>query len=67
MRCAAIAEVWGSDQVPEGPKWTPHLSIAYASTAGSGDAYEAALGDDTVTVIRVTVAQHRDARSAAGN
>jgi len=40
---AAIGEVWGSGLVPEGPEWSPHVSIAYASADRPGDAFEAAL------------------------
>lgn len=52
---AAIADAWGVGDVPEGPEWTPHVSIAYASVSGPGDAYEAALGGETDPVA-VTVA-----------
>ena len=41
---AAIGDVWGPQRVPEGPEWSPHVSIAYASADSSGDAFEAALG-----------------------
>lgn len=44
---AAIADVWGSDRVPEGPHWTPHVSMAYSNVSGPADAYEAALGGQT--------------------
>jgi len=40
----AISEVWGPARVPEGPKWSPHVSIAYASADGPGDPFEAAVG-----------------------
>jgi 2'-5' RNA ligase len=31
---AAIADVWGADQVPEAESWWPHVTLAYANTAG---------------------------------
>jgi 2'-5' RNA ligase len=31
---AAIADVWGADQVPETESWWPHVTLAYANTAG---------------------------------
>jgi 2'-5' RNA ligase len=31
---AAIADVWGTDQVPEAQSWWPHVTLAYANTAG---------------------------------
>lgn len=40
---AAVGEVRGTERIPEGPEWSPHVSIAYASADGSGDAFEAAL------------------------
>jgi hypothetical protein len=40
---AAIGDVWGSDQVPEGPDWTPHVSVAYSNVSGPADIYETAL------------------------
>jgi hypothetical protein len=40
---AAIGDVWGPGRVPEGPDWTPHVSAAYASADGPGNAYADAL------------------------
>ncbi len=40
---AAIADVWGPERVPEGPEWTPHVSVAYASESGPAGPIEAAL------------------------
>jgi 2'-5' RNA ligase len=40
---AAIAEIWGSEHVPDGPDWTPHVSIAYSNTDGSAAPYVNAL------------------------
>jgi hypothetical protein len=40
----AISGVWGRERVPEGPEWSPHVSIAYASPDVPGDAFEAVLG-----------------------
>ena len=40
---AAIAAVRGSDLVPEGPDWTPHVSVAYSNASGPADIYETAL------------------------
>jgi hypothetical protein len=39
----AISDVWGPERVPEGPEWSPHVSIAYASADGPGDLFEAAV------------------------
>ncbi|MGW4639535.1 2'-5' RNA ligase family protein [Sphaerisporangium sp. NPDC004334] len=30
----AIADVWGHDNVPDAPEWTPHVSIAYSNSEG---------------------------------
>jgi hypothetical protein len=40
----AISDVWGPARVPEGPEWSPHVSIAYASADGPEDPFEAAVG-----------------------
>ncbi|MBO0819823.1 MAG: TetR family transcriptional regulator, partial [Nocardiopsaceae bacterium] len=32
---AAIADVWGSDHVPEGPDWAPHMSVAYSNATAT--------------------------------
>ncbi|MBO0839157.1 MAG: 2'-5' RNA ligase family protein [Actinobacteria bacterium] len=44
---AAIADVWGWDRVPEGPDWTPHVSMAYSNVSGPADIYERALDGQT--------------------
>lgn len=41
---AAISDVWGPERILEGPEWSPHVSIAYASADGPGDPFEAAVG-----------------------
>jgi len=49
---AAIADVWGAERVPEGPQWTPHVSVAYANADGPAAAVDAALtGIQTATAI----------------
>lgn len=40
---AAIADVWGPERVPEGPQWTPHVSVAYANATGPAGPIEAAM------------------------
>lgn len=49
---AAIADVWGPDQVPEAAEWWPHVSVAYASADGPGAPFQAALNglDDVAEV-----------------
>jgi hypothetical protein len=50
----AIADVRGPQRVPDGPAWSPHVSIAYGSADGPADAFEAALdGEDTVAAVTV--------------
>lgn len=49
----AIGDVWGPERVPESQEWSPHVSIAYASADGPGEAFEAVLeglGGASVTV-----------------
>jgi 2'-5' RNA ligase len=51
---SAIADVRGAQRVPDGPAWAPHVSIAYSSSDGPADAFEAALdGEDAVAVMTV--------------
>jgi hypothetical protein len=50
---AAIADVWGQARVPDPPEWTPHVSIAYASAGGPGDAFDAALSGVTAATATV--------------
>lgn len=40
---AAIGDVWGSARVPDGPEWTPHVSVAYSNTMRPADSYAVAL------------------------
>lgn len=51
---AAIADVWGSDHVPEGPSWAPHVSVAYSNVSGPADVYESAL-DSQASAASVTL------------
>jgi 2'-5' RNA ligase len=48
---AAIADIWGPERVPEGPKKTPHVSVAYATTAGSAGSINTVLNNDDVTAV----------------
>lgn len=51
---AAIADIWGPERVPEGPQWTPHVSMAYSNMTGPAGVFEAALeGEDTVAAVTV--------------
>ncbi|GIJ50052.1 hypothetical protein Val02_69380 [Virgisporangium aliadipatigenens] len=45
---AAIADVRGIDKLEESNEWSPHVSIAYSNSTGSGTPYKNAL--DSVTV-----------------
>jgi 2'-5' RNA ligase len=40
---AAIADVWGEDNVPEAEHWSPHVSIAYSNAVGSPEPFTEAL------------------------
>jgi 2'-5' RNA ligase len=55
---AAIAGIWGPERVPEGPQWTPHVSMAYSNMTGPAGVVEAALeGEDTVVAVTVGAVQ----------
>jgi hypothetical protein len=41
---AAIGDVWGAAKVPEGARWWPHVSFAYANADGSPALVDRALG-----------------------
>jgi 2'-5' RNA ligase superfamily len=48
----AIAAVRGRDKLGEGDDWTPHVSVAYSSGAGSAEPYINALAvEDTATCL----------------
>ncbi|MEV7012699.1 2'-5' RNA ligase family protein [Streptosporangium sp. NPDC051022] len=65
---AAIAQVRGTEQVPEEESWVPHMSIAYSNADGSAEPYVEALErvqtePVTVTVPRIRlIVIHRDER-----
>ncbi len=40
---AAIADVWGTERIPEAEQWSPHVSIAYSNAPGSAEPYTTAL------------------------
>lgn len=55
---AAIADAWGCDRVPEGPDWTPHVSVAYSNRSGPADIYETALrGQSSAVSVTLRAAQ----------
>jgi 2'-5' RNA ligase len=53
---AAIADVWGPDNVPEDPHgFRPHVSLAYSNTAGPAEPIIQLLAARSVTVAEITV------------
>ncbi len=52
---AAIAEVWGPDQVPDSPEWAPHVSIAYSNADGPAAPYVDALASVAPEPVTVTL------------
>jgi 2'-5' RNA ligase len=57
---AAIADVWGPDNVPEDPHgFHPHVSLAYSNTTGPAEPITQLLAARSVTVAEITV--HRAA------
>ena len=48
---AAIADVRGPERVLEGPMKTPHLSVAYATAAGSARSVDTTLNNEDVTAV----------------
>jgi 2'-5' RNA ligase superfamily len=57
---AAIADVWGPDNVPEDPHgFRPHVSLAYSNAASPAEPITQRLGARSVTAAEITV--HRAA------
>jgi 2'-5' RNA ligase len=57
---AAIADVWGPDNVPEGADgFRPHVSLAYSNAAGPVEPIIRRLGAQIITAAEITV--HRAA------
>lgn len=57
---AAIADVWGPDNVPEDPHgFRPHVSLAYSNTTGPAEPITQRLAAQSVTAAEITV--HRAA------
>jgi 2'-5' RNA ligase len=52
---AAIAEVWGPSQVPEGEDWTPHISMAYSHTTDPAAPYIDAISTVSPAPAELTV------------
>lgn len=51
---AAIADIRGSQRLPDGTAWAPHVSIAYGRADGAADVFEAALdGEHSVAALTV--------------